>query len=148
MELPPRKPLSLFELTRRSEPLVGSFRGVWRSSGLWKCLAAVLILFALFQKPTAAVYAKWFSPYPSGWTAIRPGMTVEEIYRVIGKPEQSTLETKGMERWEVSNLGVEMHLDVSFNYHGVAGVESWAVSVSRWKRVLWSGQTVEDTVEP
>lgn len=113
---------------------------------LSSCFAAATAFMA-FTNPGRIFYASLAAPYPEAWLRISPGMISKDVWGLLGPPWANGRQLKSVDRWKVTQNGVELHLDIDFMPESA---EDAAVSrVLRWKQILIPGSSHFDKhVEP
>lgn len=79
-------------------------------------------------------YSSVAASYPEAWHEVKPGMTSDDVRRLIGTPWADNRELKVLDRWLIHENGVELHLDAWIENPNVAN--SRVERVVRWKQLL------------
>ena len=107
------------------------------------CLIAA-VAATVFTDSGRLAYSSVAAPYPETWLQVKPGMTSDDVRRLIGKPWADNRELKPLDRWLIQQNSIELHLDAWIENPNSA--DSRVERVVRWKQLL--GAKFDNYVDP
>ncbi|MFN7562955.1 MAG: hypothetical protein ACK5TH_14330 [Prosthecobacter sp.] len=104
----------------------------------------VAVAATVFTDSGHLAYSSAAAPYPETWLQVKPGMTSDDVRRLIGNPQADNRELKPLDRWLIQQNGIELHLDAWIENPNSA--DSRVERVVRWKQLL--GAKFDNYVNP
>ena len=113
-----------------------------------RILVISLIIFGaltVFLAGGRQFYCRIAAPYPAAWLTVTPGMTSGEARKLINAPLADGRGLKSVDRWEIIENGIELHLDLWFDDQNEDD-KAKVARVVRWKHFM--GKDAAKVVDP
>jgi len=105
---------------------------------------SIAVVALLFTDIGRKRYSSVAADFPESWCELKPGMISDDARKLVGEPWADGRDLKNVDRWRLSENGVELHMDLWFENQNDGN--STIARVSRWKRFM--GLDTEKHVDP